>query len=303
MITAANAEAIYSKRKAITAFFPHAIWREKNGQHRMLDTFIHTARASQDPRFMWCWIIPHVATLLERESSVSLKWAAVLVSPHLLWWGSATGWHMIQPWAEASFIVPYTDEIGYSVVDTLLRIASNDSLRPYIPIWMWSWLNRCPRLPPVCTGRYLGSTWGVGKTVQELMSIETLKSYLLLIWSEWDCLYDVGYHGMCAMLRKDFSGTVAGQHREDLLQHLNHILGQLDLGLEHLQQCKPSLDRSTFQRMKEQYGKLKEVLVEVGVVASSCKSSRLVVLLYCSLQPTYTDRHSTFMCAIPPPCP
>ena len=32
------------------------------------------------------------------------------------------------------------------------------------------------------------------------------------------------------------------------------------MGLEQLQQCKPSLDEDDIQQMKEQYRKLKEVL-------------------------------------------
>ena len=295
MVKAAHPDMIYLRRKAITAFLPHAIWQEKNGQHKILDTFLHTTRASQDPRFMWCWIIPLFATLLDRESTVSLKQAAILMSPHLLWWGSATSGHMIQLWAGAALTVPYTSGIGYSVVDTLLRIASNGSLRPHIPLRMWSWLNKHPHLPPVSTGRYLGSVEGVVQTVRSLVNTETLKSYLLLIWSEWDYLYDEGYHEMHALLREDFNGPGMVHHRGDLLQHLDHILGQLDLGLEYLQQHKPRLNGSDLQQMEEQYGKLKEVLLKVDRIALTCKHSRLIILLI-PLTPANTQVNSQRSC-------
>jgi len=69
---------------------------------------------------------------------------------------------------------------------------------------------------------------------------------------------------MCTSIREEFSGIRMGQHREDLLQQLDHILGQLDLGLCHLQQYKQSLNEASIQQMKEQYGELKRVLLEVG---------------------------------------
>ena len=303
LITAANMEIIYSRRKAITALFPHVIWREKNGQNRMLDTFIHTARASQDPRFMWCWIIPFFTTLLDSWNAVPLKQAALLASPHLLWWGSANGKQIIQLWAAAASIVPYSDEIGASVVDTLLRIASNPSLGPHIPSRMWLWLNRQPNLPPVCAGRYLGSSRGVVKAARANADLRTLKSYLLLVWSEWDYLYHKGHLQMCTLIREDFSGGWMGDYRKDLLEHLDYILGQLDMGLDHLQKHKPSLDMDDIEQMKEQYKKLKEaVLVEDHKVAIdlTCESSRLIIPLGL-LTTVFTYRETLNIHVCPPP--
>lgn len=293
-------QLICSRRKAITALFPYVIWQERDGQHEMLDIFLHVARASQEPRFIWCWITPFIATLLDKESPISLKQAAILVSPHLLWWGSSTGKHMIQLWAIASLDVPYTDDIGHSVVDTLLRIASNASLGPHIPTWMWLWLGRCLYLPPICTGRYLGSDWGVVRAIRALGDVEILKSYLLLIWSEWDYLYHEGYHEMCTLIREDFSGVWMRCHREDLLQRLDHILGQLDLGLEHLQQHKPSLDEDALQQMKKQYGKLKKVVLKEdrgAIIALTCKPSRLSALFsLLTLANTYRSTLNIHVC-------
>ena len=223
---------------------------------------------------MWHWVKPPVAKLLNKGSPLPLKQAALLVSPHLPWWSFIDSKHLIQLWAAGAWAVPYTNEIGQSVADTLLQIAFNGCLRPHIPINMWSWLNRHPFLPPVCVGRHQGSAFGVIQTVRALGNVEILKSYMLLFWSEWDPLYSgkvhrysgqhhhypKSLHEMYVSVREDFSGVGMEYHQEDLLQRLDYILGQLDMGLEHLQQHKPSLNESNIQQMKEQYSKLKEAL-------------------------------------------
>ena len=58
------------------------------------------------------------------KTPTPLKWAAILVSPHVPWWQFEDGERLVQLWADASSAVPYTDEVGQSVVDTLLQIAS-----------------------------------------------------------------------------------------------------------------------------------------------------------------------------------
>ena len=271
----ANPDSIYSMRKTITTFFLFAAWQEQNMQHKALDVFLSTARISGLSGFMWHWIMPPIAGLLKKGSPLSLKQAALLASPHLPWWSFINGKQMIQLWAVATCEVPYTDEIVQSVVDTLLQIASNSCLQPHIPITMWSWLKKCPSLPPVCVGRHQGSALCIVQKVRAIGDIETLKSYMLLVWSEWDPLYSgkvrnysgqhyshpKSLHEMCTSIREDFSGIGMEHHQKDLLQHLDHILGQLDLGLKHLQQHKPSLDEDDIQQMREQYGKLKEVLL------------------------------------------
>jgi len=202
------------------------------------------------------------------------------MSPHLLW-----PWHMdehwVQQWAAAASVVPYTDEIGQSVVDTLLQIASNLSLQSHIPISMWSWLRKSPSLPPVCAGRYWGTNSYTIQMVQEIGDIEILTAYLLLIWSEWE--YQDATQKMHTLIRGDFSGIRMGHHRRRLLQHLDNVLGQLELGLQHFQQHNPSISEDRIQERKSQYRKFKEVLLEVDREAIElliCKSSRLITLLH-----------------------
>jgi hypothetical protein len=160
MINAGDPGPIQSKCKAITALFPYAVLQDKDGQHRVFDMCLHAARASMQENFLWYHIkkLP-VARLLNEENPVSTKQAFTLMSPHLPWTRRMSGhkdW--VQQWAAAASAVPYTDEIGQSVVDTLLQIASSPFLQPYIPIDMWSWLRKSPSLPPVCAGHYVGGS-------------------------------------------------------------------------------------------------------------------------------------------------
>jgi len=273
MAEAADGHSIQRKRKAITALFPYAVWRERDGQHELLDIIFHLFRAMVawarhkalgplllDGRmFMWCHIEPFVTTLLIEESPDSLKQAIILASPYIPWEDFATKEPLIQLWAAAASTVPYTDDIGQSMVDTLLRIANDASPRP-IPAGMWSWLNKRPPLPPVCWGRFRGSTQRVARAVRTLGDTEILKSYLLLIWSEWDEPWWAGLNEMCASLREDFNGIGMEHHRQDLLRQLDNVLGRLDLGPEH---PYAKLDTHLIQRSKKRYGKLREVLREV----------------------------------------
>ena len=209
MINAGDLYPISFMNQAITALFSYALWQEQDGQHRVLDVCLHVAKASKEHHFIWHHIrhLP-ITMLLNEESPVSMKQAFILMSPHLQW--SSLDYHWVQLWAVAASAVPYTDEIGQSVVATLLYIASDDSLQPHIPIHMWSWLNKSPILPPVCTGRCWGKSQDVPQIVQGLGDIETLTSYLLLIWSEWEELEDAG--GMEALVREDFSGIRMGYY-------------------------------------------------------------------------------------------
>jgi len=210
---------------------------------------------------MWHCVKPLIVTLLKDEHSISPKRAIVLVSPHLAWCNFTNNEYTIQLWAAAVFAVPYTQDIGQCVVDTLLLIESQDSLRSHLPVTMWSLLNKRPPLPPICAGRSLGTKRGSVQTVRRLGDIETLTSYLLLVWSEWDGILS-GFEDMCTSIKEDFSGIRTGRHRKELLQRLDHVLGQLERGLSHLRQFKPSLPGTHIWAAKPQYRILRELLLE-----------------------------------------
>ena len=279
MINAGDPDLIYSKQEAITALLLYALQPEQDGQHRVLDVCLHAAKASKGHNFIWYHIrqLP-ITMLLNEESPVSVKQAFILMSPHLPW--SFLYPHWVQLWAAAASAVPHTDEIGQSVVATMLYIASYDSLQPHIPIHMWSWLKKSPTLPPVCAGRYYGNSQDVAQIVQGLGDIETLKAYLLLIWSEWETLEDAGR--MEALVREEFSGIRMGYYRKELLKCLDYVLGQLELGSEYLQQQNPRFGGYRVQERQDQYRQLKEVLLEVDREAIDLligKSSTLMILL------------------------
>lgn len=263
MIEAVDPGRIRSKCKAITALFPYAVRQEQDGRPEALEVFLRLARASGQWGFMWHRVRLLVATLLQEESPARLKRAVLLALPHLPWTNFTNGQHLVQPWAAAASVFPYTDEIGQSVIDTLLHIASQDSLRPHIPVDMWLWLNHRPAFPLVCWGRFQGTQREVIQTVRALGNIKILKSYMLLVWSERGYLGFLGLHEMCASIQEDFSGIGMGGHREDLLRHLDHVLSQLDLGLGHLRRDEPSLNGGDIEYMKYEYGELKEVLLGV----------------------------------------
>jgi len=298
MVEANNPDLVYSKRKAITALLLHAVHQEKDGQDEMLNLCLHLARASGYKEFMWGHIEPYILTLFSRASPLAIT----LLSSHIQW-SSPTSSNWVQLWEIAVYLVSYTDEVGQSVVDTLLQIASVDSLQPYIPANLWSWVNKKLSLPPICYGRSMGSIWSVVQMVRALGDIKTLKSYLFLIWSPWDYTYPCSPDQMHTLIQEEFSGIEMFNHQEDLLQHLNHILAQLDLGLDHLQQYKPRLNQDDIQQMKIQYGELKRKLLEVNGETTNMllgKPCRFILLL--SLLTPTTGSHSMFMCAIPLQC-
>jgi len=88
---------------------------------------------------------------------------------------------------------------------------------------------------------------------------------------------------MCASIREDFNGIGMGQHREELGNRLDHVLGQLDRGpgyIGGLRQDFYSYGRNTKATM-DQYRKLKQVLLEVDGAAMQIltrMSSRFIIL-------------------------
>jgi len=229
----------------------------------MLDTFLRAARASREKQLTWFQIRGAAIEMLSKASPRAI----VLASPHVPWDWLIDRGDLVELWARATSAVPHTDEICQSVVDVLLQIASKDQLIPYIPVDVWSWLTKRPTLPPVCMGRHVGTRARVVKAVRALKDIEVLKSYLLIVWSEWDDLQDnSGFNKMCTSIREDFSGIEMRGHRAELIRRLGDILGRLYQGVEQL---NPQLGKYDLWKMKRRYGKLMEVLLEVEECTSS----------------------------------
>ena len=287
---ACDMDALFRKRKAINALFTYAVWQERDGEYPILDTFLHIVKAMQSVKFWWLHVQPPMNILLNDAGGVLSKRALLLASPYMPWGQRDYGEDLARVWVVAASAVPKEEEIAPSVVDTLFQIAFHRLLSPSRYGDAWSWLTLRPLLPPVCTGRSVGSRQHVVQMVQNLKDIEILKSYLLLIWSEWDHLYVDGFNKIATSIRQDFGGIEMISHRTDLLQRLDYVLAQLDSGLEHLRQGNPHFKETDLQRGKIQYWALKEML-EVDSEALNVPtraSSRSAILFEL---PTYAAAH------------
>ena len=253
----------WSKRKAISALFPYAIRLARGGQQEMLDAICRVASKSTRGGFMWHCIGLYATTLFDESSPPCLNQAIALASPLVDWDDGSYTEDAVARWAAAALATPYSEEVGRSVINALLQIASVDFLQSHIPIDIWVWLNRRPSLPPVCRGRSRASSSGACSHIRGLGDIEILKSFFLLVWSEWSFLEFAGLAEMELTIREDFGGVGMWHHREPLVERLDYILGQLDRGLEYFKHHKPTLREGTIRLMKEQYAELKEVLLEI----------------------------------------
>ena len=277
---ARDKNALLRKSKAITALFPYAVWQERDKEHPILDMIMRALKTAPSFTLWLPYLEPFREILHDGTSHVSSKRALMLASPYIPWvWWQFDGVDLVRMWVLlAASLVPKEEEIAPSVVDTIFQIAYNELPPPPLHGDVWSWLTLRPSLPPVCEGRDLGSSSDVVQMVRDLKDIEILKSYLLVIWSEWNSYYWFGSDAMQISIREDFSGTEMNSHRAALLQRLDHVLAQLDRGLEHLQQDKWWLSEDDLQRMKRQYGELRETLLEVdreALKVLTCVPSKL----------------------------
>ena len=262
------------KRKAITALFPHAVWQERDREYPIPDVFSHAVKTARPARFWWRHVRPPVSMLLGDTSRVSTNRALIPISPCMPRGNQDFREHLARVWAEALSTVPMEEEFAPSVGDTLLQIASLESLPPDVCVDAWPWLTLLPLLPPVCKGRKIGSNLRVVQVVRNLKDIEILKSYLLLIWSEWDCLSDDGYGEVEISVHEDFEGIDESFHREVLLDQLDGVLTQLDRRLEGLRQHKLDLNEVDICTGKDQYLAIRNILSGVGTGASGVERGR-----------------------------
>ena len=229
-------------------------------------------------------------TLLNDAGDVSLKRVAMLVSSDIPWEKQESR-GLVRAWVATVSAIPKEKEVAPSVVNALLQIAYFELLPPGNHGDVWSWLTLRPSLPPICRGRLVGSDLNVMQQVRGLKDIEILKSYLLVVWSEWDSLCDSS--AMCECIREEFSGVEANSHRAELVQRLDKIIGELDKGSEYLQRDRPDLKERQLQRRKEQYEELRKILKEIPEVPEipTCMYPRLINL-FDLLTPVDTHRIS-----------
>ena len=290
-----------AKGKAVIALFPYSVWLERGGDNRMIDAYPAVIRAQKGSQFVDMASQPFTALLYEAGPDFPNR-AMVHMLPHVHW-ERLPNTDLIPRWAAAALAVPYTEEVGQSVVNALLRIAYWPHLQPYIPVNIWAWLKKLSSLPPNCEGRKWGSYSRVVCRVQELRDAEILESYFLLVWSEWDSIRPDGFEEMCASIREDLGGIGVRHRREVLVKRLDHVLGQLDMGLEHLRQQNPDLNEDHIRTAISQYQELKEVLLEVDREATEILTRTPLICSFNLLTPADVHRISlnVHLCT-PSPC-
>ena len=299
---------IFPKRKAIWALLPHTVFLGQCLWGKMLTETIHTGDCSQTARLLNRYVTPFVTTLLDKPSSRLLDRAVLLASPHIpsLWWfwdnsrvsrWNAIALNFLRGAGEDAVSVDVVGKravsdvvVSESVADMLLQIAWDETLRPQILDETWAWLKKPLALPVLSQGREDGTTRGIVRHIRGLGDIKILKSYFLLVWSEWDHLYDEGVREMEISIREDFGGVERLCDREELIERLDQVLAQLILGPAHLKQHLPpwKWDRYDIGTAVSQYSSLRETLLDVHGVHKN-------VLLRTFLSLTLFGMHINFL--------
>jgi hypothetical protein len=254
---ATDSELIFSKRKALNALFPYAIFLEQGGQQGLINAISRTARAlnfytSNRRNFVWYHVVLYISRLFEKRNPTSLNRAITLISPYVPWEGTFINTVAVSRWAEAALTIPYTEEVGQDVINVLLQISPIGFLQPHIPIEIWRWLRRRPPLPFVHRSLNKGGvvnviahvpkTWGRRHSQVVPSSLDTPGRFT-----------SQNFHGMKNSVREDFGRDGMGHHRQDLIEQLHLVLGLLD-----------RKDQTTIvQKAKVQYAKLEGMLLDM----------------------------------------
>jgi len=265
------------KLMAIAILFLYSIQRGQSGGMDMFDAVLRCSKEGVGLRRSLAPLMRFTGSGVFNNASPR---AVVLASPHVTWSQLEGGEELFHKWVAAVSAVPYTEEVGQSVVDALLQIAGNCFLQPYIPIGVWSWLNGRPLLPYVCWGRRLGGHRDVVQAVRALGDSEILTSYLIIVWSDLlqNPFHSKGFAEMCMSIRVDLEGIGVGRHREDLIRQLDYISEQLRWHRDY--EDYPGILVGTARERKDQSYKLRRVLLEVDREAAETLS-RVSPMLIC----------------------
>jgi len=282
MVEGPNRDSICSKRKAISALFPFAVFLEQSGQRGMIDAISRIAKASDSGGFMWYHVKSFVTAMFDKSNPPSLNWILGLISPCLYWHDGLRGEDAVSMRAKPASAAPRTGEVGQDTVNRLLRIA----------------FLGFPRPPYGSSGQPIGTGEDI-RNVRALGDIGILKSYLLLVWLEWGSIDDQfgGFAEMKRSIREDFRGIGSGGHRYDLVKRLDHIIQKLHL--DHNPGFGLDGYMRTVQRAMGQYMELKRVVLEVegeAVNVLTRTSPRLVRLSLLILTNAYRISHYLHVC-------
>ena len=313
-----HSDLIFSKRKALWTLFRHAVSSVQHQGGKTAIEILRATRVSESFLLFLHYVSPSVTALFNKPSSPLTDQIILLMTPHIPPpWLYLDNGNRIARWNAITLnalkdidqdvvSVDMGSEkavsdvaVSVSVVDTLLQSAGGLSLRHRILVENWAWLKKLPPLPVWCRGRQIGTTNGAVRHVRELGDIEILKSYLLLVWSEWDCLDESGLDEMKNSIREDFGGMGRWDDREELIGRLDWVLGRLSQGLDHLRARKPQLRKNDVQQAKSQYSSLKDTLLE-GHEEAPRRMSLGLTLFKKYTNPLGRLQDST--CALPLPC-
>jgi hypothetical protein len=131
------------KYKAIGTLFPYTIRLEQGGRRKMFDEIFLAASTTSVSIFKWHHVWECVSAVFDESSPPSLNRVITLTSPYAPWHhGKFCTRSVVARWAAAALAVPYSEEVGQSVVNTLLQISVDDFLRSHIPFNIWLWLKK-----------------------------------------------------------------------------------------------------------------------------------------------------------------
>ena len=250
----------WSGHKAIATLFPYAVRLEQSGKPEMADAILRLFGTYRQARLRWSRIKSHITSFFDKSIPPSLNRVIILTLPYIGHDVYADPTTVVSRWIAAASAVPYS-EVDQNMTEALLMVSYDKSMRPLIPVNIWAWLNKRLFLPPTSLGRSLASRGHVVRHIRKLGDIEILKSYFLLVWSEWQFHGDHCLTEMEMSIREDFGGILMQGHRGDLIKHLDFIHGELDRGLDHFRRYWPRVGENRLQVQKEQYGRLKDALL------------------------------------------
>ena len=207
-----------------------------------------------------------------------LKRAAILALPYLelAWLDSDEICGFTEHWISAADASEDIEGVCEAVVDVLLQMAFFHSVRTHITPRAWTWLNKRPSLPPRCRGRLLCSIGSnVLPAIRARNDIKLLTSYLVTMWSEWDCAGEWAFEGMCQTLLEEFrrDDDEVREYRIDLLARLNSVLGELGKGLGYLRVWHPDMQSEELEVIRKRYRELKRILVQGTVPDAGVRMS------------------------------
>lgn len=230
----------------------------------MAHAISHVLQTSQIVEFPWNHIDPFTPLLFGGPNTPPMNLAIILLSPYIGWDDTLHSKYNVIRWAEAALAVPYTEEVGRDVVGVLLQIASCSSLRPHVPIEIWTWFRKHSTLPPLYRRPRMSISSDTVCYIRGLGDIEIFKSYLLLAWSEHSYAY--GVDEMEATFWEEFCGIGMWAYRKELVDRLDQVLG--------------SCDQAGCYLAKGRYESLREVLQQVETEARKTLTGMLSKLSF-----------------------